>query len=316
MRQHRGGRKLVNYIQVKKLSDLVESINTLAKAKRSQADFVRFLGSQEERRRKKLGTRIKDCGSFLLMREWLDHDGKVTVGRANFCEKHLACRVCAIRRAAKYGEAYEEKIEAFRNLEPYTKPIFVTFTIKNRESLADAVTHLTRSFSRLWKEAKDDGRRVRMRRAPSELLAVRAGVRSLEVKRGKGGLWHPHLHCLFFVPHYISQAKLSQEWLRVTGDSMVVDVRRTREGQDIRAALCEILKYVTKFSELTNEDRLEIVEYMKGKRTIVPVAGLRGIEVPESLLDEPLSGEWIEYYCRYLHKKNGYTVKEWGRGID
>ncbi len=65
----------------------------------------------------------------------------------------------------------------------------------------------------------------------------------LEVKRSKSGEhWHPHLH-LITEGDWINGRQLSEQWLKVTGDSNVADVRRIDSGKDVCAYVC---KYVTK----------------------------------------------------------------------
>ena len=45
----------------------------------------------------------------------------------------------------------------------------------------------------------------------------------------KTGEWHPHIHMFALVDQWIDQQEFSEYWHSVTGDSMVVDVRRAKE---------------------------------------------------------------------------------------
>jgi hypothetical protein len=54
--------------------------------------------------------------------------------------------------------------------------------------------------------------------------------------------WHPHLHVLT-LGRYIEQHALSREWLAVTGDSTIVDIRLVRNPEK---AVTYVAKYATK----------------------------------------------------------------------
>ena len=59
-----------------------------------------------------------------------------------------------------------------------------------------------------------------------EYAKAAGGVMSIEVKRGRNsGLWHPHVHMIWLCNQAPSASQLSKEWLELTGDSYIVDVR-------------------------------------------------------------------------------------------
>ncbi len=69
------------------------------------------------------------------------------------------------------------------------------------------------------------------------------GAAFLEVKTGSSStLWHPHLHVIF-EGRFIDQRAVSQQWLSITGDSAVVDLRLIRNPHDVPR---EVAKYATK----------------------------------------------------------------------
>ena len=45
----------------------------------------------------------------------------------------------------------------------------------------------------------------------------------------KTGEWHPHIHMFALVDNWIDQQEFSEYWHSLTGDSMVVDVRRAKK---------------------------------------------------------------------------------------
>lgn len=74
-----------------------------------------------------------------------------------------------------------------------------------------------------------------------------------------------HCHAIVFGP-YISQKKLSAAWLKITGDSSIVDVRAVRSVKD---GVREIVKYVIK--PPTGDSLMAIADYawrIKGTRRL------------------------------------------------
>ena len=63
----------------------------------------------------------------------------------------------------------------------------------------------------------------------------------------------------------------------------------------------EVFKYAVKFSDLTLEDNWHAARILKGKRLLNSLGLFRGVEIPDSLLDEPLDElpYWDRFY-RYM----------------
>lgn len=70
----------------------------------------------------------------------------------------------------------------------------------------------------------------------------------------------------------------------------------------------EVFKYAVKFSDLTLADNWHAAQRLKGKRLLNSFGLFRGVEVPDSLLDEPLDGlpYWDRFY-RYLQGEYQFT---------
>jgi hypothetical protein len=135
---------------------------------------------------------------------------------------------------------------------------FVTLTLRHRRApLADVLRRLRECFALL-------------RRRKWWAERVRGGVAILEVKLSKHGLWHPHLH-IITEGKFLPQQELAAQWLAVTGDSSVVDVRAIDAGPN---GSHQISKYVTKYvtkpccSGVESDPELldEFVLAMKGQR--------------------------------------------------
>ena len=66
----------------------------------------------------------------------------------------------------------------------------------------------------------------------SEFCKVQGAMYLREYIQRKTGEWHPHIHMFALVDQWIDQQEFSEYWHSLTGDSMVVDVRRARKEKD------------------------------------------------------------------------------------
>lgn len=243
-------------------------------------------------------TRLSRCANYLLFRHYPTVD-KVRLHAAQFCMIHLLCPMCAVRRGAKSLGAYLRRFEAIQLERPELKAWMVTLTVKNGEDLSERFNHLHVSQRELWKR-KSRGR-------GSVLDGVAGAVWSYEVKRGNGsGQWHPHLHMVALAEHAPDKFELSAEWENITGDSKIVDVRPISQ-EDPASGFAEVFKYAVKFSDQPPEDTVHAYRTLKGKRLLASSGCFRGVEIPESLLDEPLDGlPYVDLLYRFLGR--GYTL--------
>lgn len=95
--------------------------------------------------------------------------------------------------------------------------------MKNGDDLEERQKHLTRSLRNLMDHRRNFNAGVRG--APyTELCKALGAVYTPELtNKGKG--WHPHCHMIVLAASEPSQAALSAEWHKITGDSMIVDCR-------------------------------------------------------------------------------------------
>lgn len=138
--------------------------------------------------------------------------------------KHRLCQPCAADRA----RTIRQNIAAYA---PGRSLRFVTLTLRRSDDpLPETVTRIWRAFKAL-------------RRKPCWKATQRGGIAVLELKaRPDGGPWHVHLHVLA-EGRFISQPVLAREWLAVTGDSRIVDIRLVRQ---LDQATRYVTQYVTK----------------------------------------------------------------------
>ena len=252
---------------------------------------------------RKAAASLSTCGNYLHFREYFTV-GKVRLHNATFCKQHLICPLCAIRRGAKALGAYLTRWQVIQAERPELRPYLLTLTVKNGDDLEERQKHLTRSLKRLMHHRRDFN--AGTRGAPySELCKALGAVYTLELtNKGKG--WHPHCHMIVLAASQPSQAALSAEWHKITGDSMIVDCRPITG--DPSEGFMEVFKYAVKFSDLSLEDNWHAAQVLKGKRLLNSFGLFRGVEVPESLLDEPLDSlpYWDRFY-RFIQGEYQFT---------
>lgn len=253
---------------------------------------------------------LKSCGNFLLFRDYYTVN-EVRLHKANFCKKHLLCPLCALRRGAKYAQAYLEKLQFVMNQDPEVWPYLVTLTVKDGPDLQERFHHLKTGIEKMTELRKEA---ARDRRQQLEMNKALGGVSSYEIKKGKNSEeWHPHYHATWLCKEQPYETKLSQEWEEITGDSFIVDVKPFSEEQGIFTAFLEVFSYALKFSTLTLEDNFEAFLALHRKRFINSFGILRGVEIPEALEDEPLENlPFVELLFKYVYG-SGYHFLSVGK---
>ncbi|MGC3003672.1 protein rep [Streptomyces sp. G35A] len=251
----------------------------------------------------KVASGLASCGNYLHFREYFTV-GKVRLHNAQFCKQHLVCPLCAIRRGAKALGAYLTRWQVIQADRPDLRPYLLTLTVKNGDDLEERQAHLTKSLRKLLDRRRNFNAGVA--RAPwTELCKAEGAVYTLELTN-KGNGWHPHCHMIVLAASQPSQSALSDEWLRITGDSMIVDCRPITG--DPSEGFMEVFKYAVKFSDLSLEDNWHAAQRLKGKRLLNSFGLFRGVQIPESMLDEPLDElpYWDRFY-RYIGNEYQFT---------
>lgn len=262
------------------------------------ADYAREQGQV------KLALQMHNCGEYLLFRHFYRVE-KIRLHAAQFCNKHLLCPLCAIRRGAKQVQAYLARLQVIRQTNPELRLSLVTLTVKDGEDLGERFRHLTGAF-RTMQQAR---RSYLAGKGPYvEMAKFEGAVGSYEFKRGKNsGEWHPHLHMVVLHRQSISSKQLSTDWLKYTGDSFIVDVTAFDEDQDLVDGFLEVFKYALKFSDMPLEDNWEGFKTLTGKRLVFSFGLFWGVDVPEELTEEDLEDEpFIDLLFRFS-KGSGYS---------
>lgn len=265
-------------------------VNRLTYHRTRQAPLLDYLDRVDG----KLSSKLAGCGSWLHIREW-EVSGESRLRNANFCKAFLVCPSCAARRAGKMVSAYAAKVEVVHAARPNLIPVMITLTIKNGQDLKERIEHLKAAWRRML-EATRKARHNPEKNGLIEWNKVLGSIRAIEVSRNtKTGEWHPHIHVFALVEDFVDRFHLSAEWERFTGDSMIVDVRKCKNG--IVPGLIEVLKYVSKPSELTPQLLHELYLTAKGSRFTDPQGILRGVPEPDidSDDDEGLTGPYRDF---------------------
>lgn len=190
---------------------------------------------------------------------------------AHYCRDRL-CQPCGMARSAVVT----------RNVSRHSKGRdcrFYTFTLKHSETpLADQIDRLYRSFA-AW------------RRRDVVKSRVTGGVAILEVKLGRDGSWHPHLHCII-EGSFFPQRELSDTWLRVTGDSYIVHLKALSNDQrEVRYATAYAGKPLDASVCRTPERLAEAAAALRGRRITFTFGTWRGLDLDAPDADAPT--DWI-----------------------
>jgi hypothetical protein len=252
-----------------------------------------------EKNEKLLATLLKDCGDYLIFRNYHTVN-QIRLHGMTSCKKHILCPLCAIRRGAKSVKAYLDRLEVIKQAHGQIKAFLVTFTVKNGEDLQERYQHLQKSMKRYNLKRSDAN--ANKKNLTVEANKALGAVWSYEFKRGSGsGIWHPHAHAIWLCYDTPDQDQLRKEWQAITGDSHIVDVTPFHNQDDLVGGFLEVFKYAVKFSDMPLADNWHGYEVLNGRRLVASFGLFRGVDVPESMTDEPIESlPYIELFYRYI----------------
>lgn len=288
--------------------DRIARYSGLKNRSREMAQYLRGLKDQHPSRKdiERIAVTVTGCANYLVFHDYYTVD-QVRLVKARTCKKSLLCPFCAARRAAKLVDKHLGTVKAVMASEPSLKPVMITLTVKNGESLRERYNHLKTAYRKLQQHRRDylNGR------AWTEFAKVQGAIHSFEFTRSGSG-WHPHIHMVALVSDWIDQKALSREWQAITQDSFIVDVRRIQgsEDADLASGMLEVFKYALKFQDLDLPDTWHAFETLSGKRLMGSFGNLRGVEAPDSLLDDPLEDlPYLELLYVFAGRKAAYDLR-------
>lgn len=281
-----------------------ERLNALTRLRRDQERTIAYVATQDER----LGLKMHGCATWLHFREWHD-SGESRLIHVNFCKRFTLCRVCAARRSVKLVEAYQPKVEAVLRENPTLVPAMVSLTLQSGWDPRERLDHFKASCSRML-AARRKVESSPDRNVPIQWNRVLGGLRSVETTYSEEKGWHVHGHFFVLLGEYLDRFKLSEEWQRFTGDSIIVDVRKCYG--ETRAALHEVIKYACKFSDLTHERLWQFHQAVDGGRLFDASGNLRGVKTGELDQDslEGLTGPYQDWVATWLWSERKYNLQK------
>lgn len=172
-------------------------------------------------------------------------------GQVRLALESCKLRWCALCGSAKVSWITHSVSEWLANR---SRPKFATFTLKHRDiDLEQLLDDLYRFFFAL-------------RRSKDFCSHVRGGIWFFHIKLSSAdGLWHIHLHCVLD-SDYFPQAELSDLWLKITGNSRIVDIRKI---DNPGKAANEVARYAAcpcDLSKNTLDNNVNVLRALHGKR--------------------------------------------------
>lgn len=274
----------------------------------------------------RLTERIEGCGHYLRFRHFYEVE-RWKLLEASFCEVHQLCHLCAFNRAARYGANLSKMAKAAMDADPRLKAVALTLSLPNNPDCAEGFQRLSVALRKLL-ESRRKGRSGSGRHK-SSLRPCEAGFLALECTRNHlTGEWHWHVHALLLVTDWIDQDKLRAEWSRCAGGSVAIPFLQAVKGDGLVAAVCEVVKYSVKFTDLVPEgktpgrgelrpsDVLAIYWAGKGGRLIRTFGLFRGdqLELPEDDCED-LDGQPFRDLLYRAVGGAGYQLVEVGPAI-
>ena len=185
----------------------------------------------------------------------------------------------------------------------------VSLTLQSGWDLGERVVHFKSSWSNMI-AAKRKGESESGRHAPIQWNRVEGSLRAIEATFNPKKGWHVHGHVYALLNKYIDPFALSADWLRFTGDSRIVDVRKCY-GES-RSALHEVIKYACKFSDLSNERLWEFHQGVAGGRMFDPAGNLRGVKTGDTDQDslEGMTGPFRDWVATWLWMEKKYHLQQ------
>lgn len=202
----------------------------------------------------KLASKVGACGQYPTC--WAKPDGRLVVTSAR-CKSRI-CPTCGPLRVREL----EDRVRAAVKEIDDARLITLTLTSSN-QPLADQLNRIRKCFSKL-------------RRCAEWKKHVRGGVYTVEVTWSNARQqWHPHLHVVADGVFW-SQKSISACWLKATGDSSIVDIRRVPSRE---ALVRYVAKYVSKTQDpsgIPASRWIEWVEQTHGLRLCSTFGTLHG----------------------------------------
>ena len=259
----------------------------------TQVDFTAEGENEESNKALKAATKLKGCGQFLLFRNYYTID-QIKLEKFHVCGQHLLCPMCAGIRAARSMNRYLKRINELMRQNPRLKPVLITLTVKNGESLEERYNHLTRSFRTLLSRYRDYKKKGW---GFNQFCKIDGGFYTTEYTYNKTtNQWHPHIHIFALLTDWIDQEELAETWHEITYDSYIVDVRRVRKPK-----LRDTAKLLQRSVSMLSSSAIYRLKthgthfYLKGKRLTGSFGSMHGVKIPDTATPDDKPSEELPY---------------------
>ena len=284
-----------------------ERIAKYSELKKNSLSVSKYL--KDKKRYKDEYLALTGCANYLVFHEYYSID-QIKLAKIKTCKKHMLCEFCASKRASKSSNAYLEKFLEVRKQNPKLIPALLTLTVKNKKNFEKVFNHLVKSFGK-YKEH----RRNYLKKSVgfNEFCKIEGAAYSYEITKSDKG-FHPHIHMVVMLNDYIDVEKLSKEWLSITKDSKIVDIRKLKgdSEQDLTKSFLEVFKYSLKFSDFDYDTLLEVYSNLRGKRLQGSFGCFYGVKVPESDIDELFEDlPYLERFYKFSKKSNSFSLESY-----
>lgn len=233
--------------------------------------------------------KLCQCGSWLRFRDYYTV-GEVKLHAANFCCLAYLCPFCASLRASRGARRYLTRFQALMAAKGVYGASMLTLTMRSRANLHEMLDLLERAISNRFGRAAQS---VKRGISSSEFGKFSSAVVSIEIKRGRGGLWHAHAHALVIQTGWVDLPALTAEWARAVGQEKASVSLRALEGvklcdpSRLMKDFAEVFKYAVKLgADLSFSDNWAAYLAACGRRMVRSYGGFRGVKVPDDLTDE------------------------------
>ena len=237
---------------------------------------------------------------------------KLKLRSARFCRlRH--CPVCQWRRSLRWKAKAYQVLPRLVEKYPTHRWVFMTLTLKNCPitELRDTLKGMNKGFQRMVQR---------------KIWPAVGWLRSAEVTRGRRGDAHPHFHCLLMVKaSYFSRGYITQaEWVQLWRECMrlnynpIMDTRAVREGDKPMQLVPELLKYMTKESDMVADREwfLELTRQLHKMRGIATGGVLKQYlkeleQEPEDLIgdgDDSIEEDLMSLYFGWKRLEKRYRM--------
>jgi len=201
---------------------------------------------------------VRNCGACVHV-EWSAQENRYRLAGSYCHNRH--CEPCMKQKANIIARNLNTRLQDSKDRQ-YR---FITLTVRHNPT--DDLLDVLKKLRTAW---------TNLRARPVWKTTQRGGAAMIEVKWSRHGGWHAHLHVIS-EGVWVDIRDLKSEWLKVTGDSDIVDIRPLC---DKKGAAYYVGKYVRKGAndEIWNDEPAakEWVTATRGLRTCATYGTWRG----------------------------------------